>query len=455
MNRIVPILVLAGLALACTRESAPAAMFPDYSGVTVPCNIAPLNFHYSGAGRPGATTFSAGSASYRARGRQVRIPQARWNSLLEAAKGGSIKVENRLTGPWEILVSADSIDSYLTYRLIEPGYEVWNKVEIRERNISSFSERTISSWKNTGNACMNCHIHKGGNSLFYLRGKGGGAIYNHGGALSKLRLKAEGMISGTVYGDIHPSGRWGVFSANVIIPSFHTEGSRRFEVYDSASDLCVAELTTGTMLQQAEYARPDVFETFPCFSADGCKIFYCAADTVTLPRDIRKLRYSLISAPFDSETGHIGPAEVIWDAGQRKASVCHPKSSPDGKWLLYTVSDYGTFPIWHRECGLELMDLATGATRMLDEVNSDRSDTYHSWSSNSRWFVFASKRGDGQYGRPWICHVGEDGRCGKPFILPQQDPHHYEDCFKSYNIPDLGAAPVPYDWEDIPGIIKQ
>ena len=299
-------------------------------------------------------------------------------------------------------VSADRIDPYLTYRLIEPGYEVWHEVEIRERCIENFEERAISDWKNTGNSCMNCHIHSKARSdlsMFYVRGRNGGAFLNRDGQLRKLSLNAEGMISGTVYGEVHPSGRYGVFSSNIIIPGFHTQGSRRLEVYDTKSDLVIADFDRNELTVPAALSRKDVLETFPVFSADGSSIFYCAADTVTLPRDIGKLRYSLMRVDFDRKSGRIsGKPEVVWDAEARKGSVCHPKCSPDGKWIMYTVADYGTFPIWHSECQLEMMNLHTGEILKMDVANSSRSDTYHSWSSDSRWFVFASKRGDGKYG---------------------------------------------------------
>ena len=76
--------------------------------------------------------------------------------------------------------------------------------------------------------------------------------------------------------------------------------------------------------------------------------------------------------------------------GSGLSSVCHPRLSPDGRYLLYTVADYGTFPIWHPEADLRMMELKTGRIDTLTIVNSGKSDTYHSWSSNSRWFVFAS-----------------------------------------------------------------
>jgi hypothetical protein len=358
-----------------------------------------------------------------------------------------------------VYVSADKLDPYISYRLIEPGYEVWHEVEIRERCIENFQERILSDWRNTGNSCMNCHVHSQARSdlsVFYVRGKNGGAFLNRNGELRKLSLKAKDMISGTVYGEIHPSGRYGVFSTNIIIPGFHTQGSRRLEVYDTKSDLAIADFDNNEMTVPQALSRKDVFETFPAFSADGKSIYYCAADTLPLPGDIEKLRYSLMRVSFDERTGRAGQdVEVIWDAEEHKASVCHPKCSPDGKWIMYTVAEYGTFPIWHTECQLEMMNLHTGEIVNMDAANSDRSDTYHSWSSTGRWFVFASKRGDGKYGRPYFCHVDECGQLTKPFVLPQEDPWHYENSLRSFNIPDLSDGPVNFDAETIGRMVKE
>ena len=130
------------------------------------------------------------------------------------------------------------------------------------------------------------------------------------------------------------------------------------------------------------------------------------------------------------------------------------KASPDGNWILYTVADYGTFPIWHRECDLQMMDLETGAMLPMDVVNSDLSDTYHSWSSNSRWVVFASKRGDGQYGKPYFCHMDENGKASKPFVLPQKSASFYETFTRSFNIPDLGKESTGLTTRDAKAMYK-
>lgn len=76
-------------------------------------------------------------------------------------------------------------------------------------------------------------------------------------------------------------------------------------------------------------------------------------------------------------------------------SVSFSRPSYDGKYLMFTMSDYGNFSIWHKEADLWLVDLNTGISRSLTEVNSNDVESYHNWSSNSRWFVFSSRRIDG------------------------------------------------------------
>lgn len=361
-------------------------LYPEYQDVTIPYNVAPLNFLVRNEGVDAVCVSVKGasdSLEINARGNKAIFPLKAWRALLEAEKEHTLEVTvtARTDGRWlrypsfAWQVVADKLDAYVSYRLIEPGYEVWNTLQIRER---------------------------------------------------------------------------------VIIPMFHTESNRRLEVYDTVSDLAVADFDGNRMILSPLTADSTVLETFPTFSADGKWIYYCSAPTVPLPDSVQQLRYSLCRIAFDANHGAWGDrVDTLWNARLEKGSVCHPKASPDGRYLLYTVADYGTFPIWHRETELQLMDLQTGAIDSLPMVNSSRSDTYHSWSSGSRWFAFASKRGDGQYGRVYFAYLDAEGKAHKPFVLPQSDPEKDDLTLKSYNIPDLSATPVPFDASSIKRINRQ
>ena len=430
-------------------------IYPDYCNVTIPENIAPLNFLLRADCE--AIEVKAGELVLNASGNEAVFDIDDWKTLMQQSSGKEIEVTITalVNGTWKQYKSfrwqvvGDRVDPYLTYRLIEPDYEIWNHVQIQQRCVENFEVNALGHYEQLENRCMNCHTYANQDpqlSMMYVRGPGGGAILNSNGELQKLN------IPGSVYFGFSPTGRYITYSTQKIIPAFHSLASKRLEVYDAASNVFVADMQEHRVISSPLLSDSLKFETFPTFSPDGKYIYYCAADTVSLPRDIKNLQYSLVRIPFDETTGAIG-TQVDTLFSQR--SVCHPRISPDGRYLLYTVADYGTFPIWHPEADLQMMNLETGAIDSLSIVNSEKSDTYHAWSSNSHWFVFASKRDDGLYGKPYFCYVDSHGKAHKPFCLPQQHPTFYDNNLKSFNAPEIGKGKVPFDVHDVAKAMKQ
>ena len=465
------LLIAAFLTLnACTptpshpqKDSALPPMYPDYTDVWIPCNIAPLNFMLRGDYDAVELLATCGEDELKVneRGNCVRIGEKTWRKFLNKVAGKEVTVtvtalkDGQWTAyqPFTWTVTTDAIDPFLTYRLIEPDYEIYQNLSLRERCLENFDERAICDYGLVGNRCMNCHTYGQQSSelsMLYVRGEGGGAILNQKGKLTKLAIKTDDMASGSVYFGFSPNGRYITFSTNVIIPAFHAMPSKRLEVFDSTSDVYVADLQTNTILRSPLLNDSTVFETFPTFSPDGRYIYYCTAKAVTLPGELRDMRYSLCRIGFDEKTGAIGTqVDTLFSGPREKRSVCHPRVSPDGQYIVYTVADYGTFPIWHPESDLQMMNLSTGSTDTLSTVNSAKSDTYHSWSSNSRWLVFASKRDDGLYGKPYFTYIDRQGKAHKPFVLPQCDPTFYDLNLKSFNVPELGGGRLPFSAADV------
>ena len=462
MKRLLYLLSILALLAACTptpkdvqQSSELPPIYPDYCDVTIPVNIAPLNFLLRADCE--AIEVKVGNITINSRGNEVTFDMDDWKELMQqsADKEIEITVTALINGSWiqykpfHWQVVSDKMDSYLTYRLIEPDYEIWNHVQIQQRCVENFDVNAIGHYEQLENRCMNCHTYANQDpslSMMYVRGPGGGAILNQNGKLSKLN------IPGSVYFGFSPSGRYITYSTQNIIPAFHSDPSKRLEVYDASSNVFVADMQEHRVISSPLLSDSLKFETFPTFSPDGKYIYYCSADTVSLPTDIKRLQYRLVRIPFDEATGSIGTKV---DTLNSQRSVCHPRISPDGRFILYTVADYGTFPIWHPEADLQMMNLQTGAIDSLSIVNSQKSDTYHSWSSNSRWFVFASKRDDGLYGKPYFCYVDKDGKAHKPFCLPQKHPSFYDNNLKSFNAPELGKGKVPFDVDDVAKAMKQ
>lgn len=429
-------------------------IFPDYRDVTIPPNIAPLNFRVTDASGNVFVRLLAGEKEVLVRGSKgkISIPRSTWKDLLERAAGSVIEVtvfaEDK-TGwkeynPFSLHVSKDPIDPYIAYRLIEPGYELWNRMGIYQQNLETSVQTAIMENKMTGNNCMNCHsfcMQNPEKLLFHMRETYPCTILIDGDRIEKLNTKTEQTLSNLVYPSWHPGGRFVAFSVNTTKQAFHMNDRNRVEVFDEASDVVVYDTKTHELVTSPLLFAKERWETFPTFSPDGETLYFCTAE----PRPVtafEQTRYSLCSISFDPEKRSFGSVvDTLYNANEGK-SASFPRVSPDGRHLLYTLSGYGNFSIWHKDADLYLIDITTGTSRAVDEINSDDVESYHSWSSNSRWVVFSSRRIDGLYTRPYFAHIDENGQAGKPFLLPHKDPDFYHRFMKSYNIPEFITGKV-------------
>lgn len=435
------------------------AIYPDFTSATLPPNIAAPTFmideeaesyftEIGAVGREPQITVGSRSAV-------VVPPAGKWRALLADAAGDSIYVRVYVTrhdGTAERMndiicpVSADTIDSYLVYRLLYPGYELWNEMGIYQRDLTSYTQEVVLENSDIDRQCVNCHSFAGNapeTMMIHVRGAQGGTLVRRNGATEKVDPKCEALSNGATYPAWHPSGKFIAFSANNIQQFFHAKGSKTIEVSDLSADMTVYDVERGEAITAPQLSGDEWMETFPTWSPDGKNLYFCRAEGYTQGEPLDSIRYDLCRVDFDPEARSFGDPEVIVAAVADGKSVSFPRVSPDGRWLLFTLSDYGNFSIWHPESDLWLLDLTDGTARAVDEVNSDDVDSYHSWSANGKWIVFSSKRLDGLWARPFIASFDPgSGRFGKPFVVPQKDPLYYNDFMKTYNIPELVSRKI-------------
>jgi hypothetical protein len=433
-------------------------IFPDYTETVVPVNIAPLNFKVTGSVEKTEALISGADNRIRIRGKnKIIIPIRKWRKILAENSNGrlSITLFTRHDGEWKrhkpfsVDVMDEEVDPWIVYRLIAPGYETWSGIGIYQRNLETFEEQTIIDNRLLPNACMNCHSFRANdpdNMMFHLRGTIGATILVKDGIVSKLNTKNKETISNCVYPYWHPSDDYIAYSVNNIQQVFHSVKDKRIEVFDSRSDIVVYDIRNNKLITSKTISSDDSFETFPAFSPDGRDLVFCSAKKMVQPDNYNKIRYSLCRVDFDAASGTFGTrVDTLVSSFITGKSVSFPRISPDGKYLVFTLSDYGNFSIWHREADLFKLDLETGDIYPIDMVNSSEAESYHSWSSNSRWMIFSSRRTDGLYTRLFIAYINENGEFKKPFMLPQKDPEYYELGLRSFNVPEFITDKVVVD----------
>lgn len=450
-----------------TPKQEQAKIFPEYKGVTVPVNIAPLNFKVLDDCQAVTVVLKGRKGELRVDGKsKVQFPIAKWHQLLSEHAGDSLVVniyeKNKgklfLMAPFSIHISKNAIDPVLVYRLIAPGYESWSEMGIYQRNLTNFTQTPIVNTKLFPGSCTNCHSFRMNDPkqmMFHIRANNGGTILIQNEQIQKLETKTDSTISNCTYPYWHPSGKYIAFSVNNISQVFHASNEKRIEVVDSKSDVVVYDITKNQIVSSPLLKTPSSLETFPCFSPDGKTLFFCTSKARSIPTEFDKVKYNLCSISFDESTASFGnKVDTLVNAEKMDKSVSFPRVSPDGKYLLYTMAQYGNFSIWHKDADLYMIDLATHHPVPMDHVNSKDVDSYHSWSSNSCWMVFSSRRVDGLYTRPFICSVDENGKLGLPFMLPQENPDFYDSFLMSFNIPELVKSEVDVDAYKIEAVAK-
>ena len=430
------------------------AIYPDYIGVTIPTGIAPLDFAMRSDSVTTIDVEVKGSqgGSLHANGAYADFDIAAWHELLEQNKGGELTVTvcAERDGRWTqyqdfaIHISTDSLDEWgVTYRRIAPGYEFYGHMGIYQRDLSNFDETPLIENTDISKQCLNCHTANRTNPdqyVFHVRGEMGATVISRQGSIEVLQARNDSLGGSMVYPYWHPGGRYCAFSTNKTSQMFHTANpTKRIEVYDSSSDVFVYDTKTRTILIDTLTMRKYWAENVPVFSPDGKWLYYMTAKRQIYPTDYDKEKYSLCRVAFDAETGKLGTqVDTLINTRLTGKSISWPRPSYDGRYIMYAQADYGYFSIWHPEADLWLLDLETGESRAMDEVNSTRAESLHNWSTNSRWFLFTSRRDDGLYSRLYLAHIDDQGRCTKPFMLPQQNPwHYYQQLLYSYNTPDF------------------
>ncbi len=449
------------------KEQQSAHIFPDYSGATLPFNLAPFNFEVKEPGDRFLVQISGKKGTplrLASTNGKTLIPETQWQKLLDANKNDSITIEifaKKSDGwhrfkPFRNLVSADAIDPYLYYRDIAPTNSLWNRMAMHQRNLQNFDEKEVFNNYRIEHDCMNCHTFNRNNPdqmLFHIRGKHGGTVFYNKGKLSKINLKTPETLSAGAYCSWHPAGKLVAFAVNKIVQNYYLSGfdHKVKEVFDLASDIVLYNIETNKVFTFPQISSSKR-ENLPCWSADGKYLYYTLADEYKTDMPNEENLYSLMRVSFDESTNNMGQPEEIISAEKIGKSIAFPTVSPDGRFMLFSMVDFGYFPVNNKSADLYLIDLKT-MQMTKPAVNSSESESYFSWSGNSRWFVFSSRRLDGVASKPFICHIDSTGQVSKPFIVPQKDPAFYAVDNRNFSRPELLKQSFNLNFRDIKGIV--
>lgn len=139
--------------------------------------------------------------------------------------------------------------------------------------------------------------------------------------------------------------------------------------------------------------------------------------------------YDLYRIQFNGGKG--GVAEPLVGASANGMSNYFARFSPDGRWIVFCQSK--SFMLLQPDSKLYILPAAGGEPRLL-RSNTARMNSWHSWSSNSRWLIFSSKA-NSPYTQLFVTHIDADG-VDAPAVLLE----HLTAPDRAANIPEFVTA---------------
>jgi tetratricopeptide (TPR) repeat protein len=195
---------------------------------------------------------------------------------------------------------------------------------------------------------------------------------------------------------------------------------------------------------------PDYVQSNPTWSPDGKEIVFArskvydvskitAHDAILLDeRDVpefidekKPFRFDLYKIPFNGGKG--GVATPLAGASADGKSNFFAKYSPDGKWIVFCKAN--SYMLLQPDSELYIIPAEGGVARRL-RYNTSRMNSWHSWSSNSRWLVFSSKVNT-PYTQLFLTHIDENGLDSPPVLLER-----FTGSDRAANIPEFVDLPA-------------
>ena len=457
--------------------SRTAKIFPDYKSVVIPPNIAPLNFSIREKGSNYVVKIyceKGKQIEISSKSGEIEIPLKAWHELTGANRGGELHIDISVqTGNgWERFetinnkIAGEDMDNFLVYRRMHPTYyQTRGRVGIYQRDLRNFDEKKIVDNGNyrANMGCFNCHTFIKNNPDKVLIGSRTNVekdctIFIEGDSVKKLGAKFG-------YTTWHPSGKAAAYAIINQVLFFHTANNETRDAIERDSVLVYYLFDKKAVTTAPGISRKEYLESWPTWSADGKYLYFSTAlmpwpqHTEVLPPDYNQLKYDLTRISYDVDNDKWGEPETVVSAKESHLSATMPRTSPDGRWLTFCMSQYGSFAPFQPSSDLYMIDLKeaneTGKFKYRRlEINSDKAEGWQCWSSNSQWLVFSSKRDNDIFTRSYISHVDENGNASKPIVVPQEDPQYYNYCLEMFTTPEFITGPIKISQRKLSQVIR-
>lgn len=315
-----------------------------------------------------------------------------------------------------LVVSPRSLSESIAYRVVQPLFDPSQPNAIKIYAVDRKTPGTLVEFTGT---CVGCHAYSAEAALFNIKRKKDRRLVTarqNGGATSF----GDRSLGDYSFLALSPDKRFAAFVAGPV-GDLETRKTvvEPFDYPYRQADISVYDLANNAAAPLPGASDLDVVEDMPFFSPDGGELVFSRSRYGERDGAKGVISMDLFRIPFNAGRG--GEAVPIAAASGNGLHHYFARYSPDGKWLSFCRGD-GFRGIYARTSSdIFLMSRETGAVTRMNLNREDAMDSWHGWSSDSRWLIFSSSREPSGLTALYLVSIDEEGKDQPPVKLVGYD----------------------------------
>jgi tetratricopeptide (TPR) repeat protein len=345
-------------------------------------------------------------------------------------------------------ISKDTVGAPVLYRQMPiPSFFAEENLDSMNYMLVNFGSKEMPHVAMEGfQVCGNCHSFSDDGNTIALdldagkRDKGGYFIseiedtikFNFDNYRSWSKIQNRSTFG--LFSKISPNGRYVATTVKdrVVFVNFKEDSLKGYSqlFFPVNGHLAIYDRQTGELKELPGANLPEYVQTNSFWTPDGENIVFSRANSLPprnsnsygptvlsqqvvnrfIEREVQ-FKYDICIIPFNNGNG--GKAEKIRGASNNGKSNYFPAVSPDGKWLMFCQAE--NYMLLMPDSRLYIVPLEGGRARKLD-CNLSAMNSWHAWSPNSKWVVFASK-GLSIYTDMFLTHIDDKGNASIPVLV--------------------------------------